>query len=60
MNPNKWEFIDFFPCSKPATETDATSFWTILMNVQLEAFLWGLGTAIGELPPYYMARAGNC
>jgi len=26
--------------------------------VQLEAFLWGFGTAIGELPPYYMAKAG--
>lgn len=24
----------------------------------IEAFLWGLGTAIGELPPYYVARAG--
>jgi len=27
--------------------------------VIIEAFLWGLGTAIGELPPYYVARAGN-
>lgn len=29
------------------------------MTVQLEAFLWGLGTALGELPPYFVARAGN-
>jgi len=29
----------------------------ILLNIQIEAFLWGLGTAIGELPPYFMARA---
>ncbi len=25
--------------------------------VILEAFLWGLGTAIGELPPYFVAKA---
>ena len=25
----------------------------------LEAFLWGLGTAIGELPPYFVARAAS-
>ena len=28
----------------------------ILMAVQLESFLWGLGTAIGELPPYFVAK----
>jgi len=27
--------------------------------VIIEAFLWGLGTAIGELPPYYVARAAS-
>jgi len=27
--------------------------------VIVEAFLWGLGTAIGELPPYYVARAAS-
>ena len=25
----------------------------------LEAFLWGFGTAIGELPPYFVARAAS-
>ena len=57
MHPNRWEFKDFLPCTSPATEHNSTSFWTILLNVQLEAFLWGLGTAIGELPPYFMAKA---
>lgn len=56
MNPNRWEFKDFLPCTVPATEANFVSFWTILFNVQLEAFMWGLGTAIGELPPYFMAR----
>lgn len=25
----------------------------------LEAFLWGAGTAMGELPPYFVARAAS-
>ncbi|CAF2927453.1 unnamed protein product, partial [Rotaria sp. Silwood2] len=35
------------------------SFWNILWKVKLEAFFWGLGTAFGELPPYFMARAAR-
>jgi hypothetical protein len=59
-NPNRWEFKDFLPCTVPADSINHNnSFWTILLNVQLEAFLWGLGTALGELPPYYMAKAGK-
>eukprot|EP00268_Persea_americana_P054906 TRINITY_DN633_c1_g1_i6.p1 TRINITY_DN633_c1_g1~~TRINITY_DN633_c1_g1_i6.p1 ORF type:complete len:444 (-),score=54.58 TRINITY_DN633_c1_g1_i6:511-1842(-) len=30
---------------------------SILPQVQLEAILWGLGTALGELPPYFISRA---
>jgi membrane protein YqaA with SNARE-associated domain len=40
-------------------ETGPISFWKILSKVQLEAFFWGLGTAFGELPPYFMARAAR-
>lgn len=29
------------------------------MQVRLEAFMWGAGTALGELPPYFMARAAR-
>ncbi|KAE9606453.1 hypothetical protein Lal_00014006 [Lupinus albus] len=32
---------------------------SILPQVQLEAVLWGLGTAIGELPPYFISRAAR-
>lgn len=32
------------------------TFLRILQKVGLEAFMWGLGTAIGELPPYLGAR----
>lgn len=35
------------------------SLWTILSKVRLEACMWGVGTAIGELPPYFMARAAR-
>ncbi|CAK9235065.1 unnamed protein product [Sphagnum jensenii] len=31
----------------------------VLLQVQLEAVLWGLGTAIGELPPYFVSRAAR-
>ncbi|MFQ6628240.1 hypothetical protein Gotur_007710 [Gossypium turneri] len=31
---------------------------SILPQVQIEAILWGLGTALGELPPYFISRAG--
>ena len=33
------------------------SIWTIMSKVRIEAFCWGAGTALGELPPYFMARA---
>jgi hypothetical protein len=32
---------------------------SILAQIQLEAVLWGIGTALGELPPYFISRAGN-
>lgn len=32
---------------------------SILPQVQLEAILWGIGTALGELPPYFISRAGS-
>ncbi|XP_062341204.1 vacuole membrane protein 1-like isoform X2 [Osmerus eperlanus] len=35
------------------------TLWTILSKVRLEACMWGAGTAIGELPPYFMARAAR-
>lgn len=35
------------------------TFWTVMSKVRLEAFMWGAGTALGELPPYFMARAAR-
>lgn len=30
-----------------------------MSKVRLEAFMWGAGTALGELPPYFMAKASR-
>lgn len=32
--------------------------WDIYRKVMIIAFIWGAGTAFGELPPYFFARAG--
>ncbi|CAI9287314.1 unnamed protein product [Lactuca saligna] len=32
---------------------------SILPQVQIESILWGFGTAIGELPPYFISRAAS-
>lgn len=33
------------------------NIWHIANKVKFEAFFWGAGTAFGELPPYFIARA---
>lgn len=35
------------------------SLLSIMSKVRYEAFLWGAGTALGELPPYFMAKAAR-
>ncbi|KAK9287603.1 hypothetical protein L1049_016038 [Liquidambar formosana] len=32
---------------------------SILPQVQIEAILWGIGTALGELPPYFISKAAR-
>ncbi|XP_076160233.1 vacuole membrane protein 1 isoform X1 [Ptiloglossa arizonensis] len=44
--------------------TTIDPMWTagilnIMKKVRIEAMLWGAGTAVGELPPYFMARAAR-
>merc|ERR1712178_166860 len=45
-------------CDSAAVSGVVTIF-TIMAKVRLEAFMWGAGTALGELPPYFMARAAR-
>lgn len=35
------------------------TIWNLYKKVRWESFFWGAGTAIGELPPYFVARAGK-
>ncbi|KAL7061351.1 hypothetical protein AAHC03_09634 [Spirometra sp. Aus1] len=35
------------------------TFFNIVRKVQVESILWGFGTALGELPPYFMARGAR-
>ena len=44
---------------KAASEAAAMTIWAIMSKVRIEAFCWGAGTALGELPPYFMARASR-
>ncbi|XP_063396008.1 vacuole membrane protein 1-like isoform X1 [Mytilus trossulus] len=46
-------------CPEGVTDGSAVSLWTIMNKVRLEAIMWGAGTALGELPPYFMARAAR-
>ncbi|KAJ3110861.1 Vacuolar membrane protease [Phlyctochytrium bullatum] len=44
----------------PDTKTlrpEPVTVFLIFAKIRLESFFWGLGTSIGELPPYFVARA---
>ncbi|KAF9925874.1 Vacuolar membrane protease [Linnemannia zychae] len=45
-----------FVCQAP-DETVPLTLALIFRAVALESFFWGMGTALGELPPYFVARA---
>ncbi|BFF97297.1 vacuole membrane protein 1 [Drosophila madeirensis] len=46
-------------CPEEPYVRQAPVIWSILSKVRSEALLWGIGTAIGELPPYFMARSAR-
>jgi hypothetical protein len=52
-------YPDSIVCPENGTgaEKALMTIWQILSKVRVEAFCWGVGTALGELPPYFMARA---
>ena len=58
--PSRWRFQNFEACDlEQASLKPPVSFWAVYLSVALEAFLWGFGTTIGELPPYFVARAAS-
>ncbi|CAI9762652.1 unnamed protein product [Fraxinus pennsylvanica] len=50
---------DFGPPLFSSSHGTRVPLGSILPQVQLEAILWGLGTALGELPPYFISRAAS-
>lgn len=56
--PNRWTYEKFGECEKWEGEP-TIGILDIYYALALEAFLWGFGTAIGELPPYFVARAAS-
>lgn len=59
MLPSRWRFQHFAECETVMNPLYPIGFWTIYKAVFLEAFLWGAGTALGELPPYFVSRAAS-
>lgn len=52
-------FLCSIICPERVNAKFVPSLWNIMSKVRFEAFLWGAGTALGELPPYFMARAAR-
>lgn len=50
---------DYGPPLFPSQQGSRLPLSSILPQVQLETILWGIGTALGELPPFFISRAGN-
>ncbi|KAJ0232747.1 Vacuole membrane protein KMS1 [Hirschfeldia incana] len=50
---------DFGPPRMVSAAGSRVPLTSILPQVQLEAILWGIGTALGELPPYFISRAAS-
>ncbi|KAL6495107.1 meiotic spindle pole body protein Kms1 [Orobanche gracilis] len=50
---------EFGPPLFPSSHGVRIPLSSILPQIQLEALLWGLGTALGELPPYFISRAAS-
>lgn len=52
-------YPDEIICPEKVNPKFIVSLWNIMCKVRAESFLWGVGTALGELPPYFMARAAR-
>lgn len=55
LKPSRWTFEYFEDCPS----SGSSSLFNIIFAVQLESFLWGFGTVLGELPPYLVARGAR-
>ncbi|CAH2263667.1 vacuole membrane protein 1 [Pararge aegeria] len=46
-------------CPSEIDPNNVVTIWNIMAKVRIESMMWGMGTALGELPPYFMARAAR-
>jgi hypothetical protein len=46
-----------FVCKSAGSFDGKISIWAIANKVKWDCLFWGIGTAFGELPPYFVARA---
>ena len=53
MLPSRYSIDPQFHCS---SENPEVTFFNLFKEIWLEGFLWGFGTAIGELPPYIVSK----
>lgn len=60
MRPSRFSLFPTFECPLPDDpDNKPVNFLTLFLAINLEAVLWGFGTALGELPPYYISRAAR-
>lgn len=52
-------YPDEIICPEGDHSSNVITIFKIMSKVRLEAFMWGMGTALGELPPYFMAKAAR-
>jgi len=50
---------NLFVCPKHDGDSPSVSFINIWLKVFPPSFLWATGTAIGEIPPYWMSKASR-
>ncbi|KAK0099040.1 hypothetical protein PV326_008354 [Microctonus aethiopoides] len=52
-------YPDSIVCPTIVDATWSAGILNIMRKVRVESMMWGAGTALGELPPYFMARAAR-
>lgn len=56
MVPHRFSISPTFQCDPNGAEV---SFRNLYLTICLEGMLWGFGTALGELPPYIVAKTAS-
>ena len=54
-----WLRSTTFTCIYKVSNATEITFWGLYQKIFLPCFLQSAGTAIGEIPPYYMSRSAR-